>query len=123
VKAFNFVDSQSQAEEVVGHPVLLREIPEADDSADGQRDQIVGRKVVADDLSFGVIVSWTLGQAGMEVMERDQVGGYVLRHKNTLQYTIRIRVFFHCEPFFDVTPNYILFNFTLLFRSILKCLQ
>jgi len=80
VKEFDSVDSESQAEEVVGHPVLFHEIPDADDCADGQHDQIMCREVVADDLSFGVIVSWTLGQAEMEVMERDQVGGYVLRH-------------------------------------------
>ena len=78
VKEFDSVDGEGQAEQVVGDPVFLHEVPDADQGADGQHDQVVSREVVGHDFSLGRVLSRTFRQAEVELMKRDQVGRDVL---------------------------------------------
>lgn len=50
VQQLNPVDGESQAEDVVGDPVLLEEVPDPDAGAEGEQDQVVGRELKVDDV-------------------------------------------------------------------------
>ena len=80
VEQLNAVDSEGQAEEVVGDPVLLQEVPDADAGAGRQDDQVVSGEVVVEDLRLGRVLyaAGAFDHPQVEVAERNQVCRNVL---------------------------------------------
>ena len=65
VKQFNPVDCEGQAEEVVGQPVLLDEVPQPDAGGGGEADEVGGGEVVRDVL---LLLALLVGGADLEVV-------------------------------------------------------